>query len=209
MSISFEAAMRNLLKQVLWSGMAHEAGCEPVKPGKRKNRRTKAMQLPHQVEPVEKAFDAIKRGDLAGLDELVTTAEQANWLREGKPWCLLDEAVRCQSLPMVTRLLDKGANPNMLFRNDHLHNHLLSAVIPGLYFSPLAAAIREGMEDIVVLLLTRGASLGLPVWYDVAEGLVTCQDMAVECGLWSRIEARLIAQETAEPVPAPPRAKRI
>ena len=207
MSISFE--LRSLMKLVLWSGMAHVAGRQPAKPGKRKNGRTKAIKTTPQVTEVEKAFDAIKRGDLAGLDKAVTTAEQANWLREGKTWCLLDEAVRCQSPPIVAWLLDKGANPNMLFRNDHLHNHLLDAVIPGLYFSPLAAAIHYGLRDIVVLLLAHGASLGLPVWYEESDGLVTCQDMAVKSGLWPCIEAMLIGQETAELAPAPPNPNRI
>lgn len=209
MSTSLEASMRNLLKQILWSSMAYEAGCEPTKPEKRKNGRSKTTKHTPQVKQVEKAFDAIKRGDLAGLVKAVATADQANWIRQGKAWCLLDEAVRCQSLPLVAWLLNKGANPNTLFRYDHLHSHLLDSVIPGLYFSPLAAALRGGLEDIVVLLLTHGASLRLPIWYDVSAGLVTCEDMAVEGGLWPRIEAFLIAQDTAEPGVTPPSAKRI
>lgn len=209
MTTPIEATIKSILQQLLWSKLATDASGEPIKPPKRKGGRRNATLSPQQLNPVEQAFDAIKRGDLADLAKLVTTVEQANWLREGKAWCLLDEAVRCQSLSMVRWLLDKGANPNMLFRNDHQHNHLCGVATPGLYFSPLATAIREGLEEIVVLLLTRQASLDLPIWFDSKDGIRTCRDMIVETPMWPNIEAELIAQEIANAVPAPRNAKRI
>ena len=154
---------------------------------KRKTRRQQRM------EDFETARSAVRIGDFAALSKLVTNEKQANWFAGQRGWCLLDEAVKYASVPMVQWLLAKGANPNTLFLDDQPYD-FRQAPRPGMYFSPFAAAIRMGHEEIAVLLLARGARLSIPVlWF--AEGVnTTCLELAETHGMSPCIEAYLISQ---------------
>jgi hypothetical protein len=144
---------------------------------------------------VNTAINAIKAGDLAALARLVTTKEQANWHRSDQAWSLLDEAVRSDSVAIVTWLLDRGACPNTLFFKDRpivLHK----AKKCGMYFSPFASAIKNEQSEIVMVMFRAGASLDLPLIIDGQMQRTTCRDESMKSGIWQLIEAYLIEKST-------------
>ncbi len=195
-----------ILQQMLWTGAASEAGKKPTKQ-KKKGKHKAGTNAPNGGT-MEKAFRAIKLGNASTLAKLVTTPVQANWHRDGQGWSLLDEAVQAKSLAMVDWLLSKGANPNTLFRNDEPHV-FGDPLQPGLYFSPLATSLRIGSSNIAALLIHRGASWDLPVWFSETEGFMTCKGKADESGLLPSIEAALISRAIPSGVTSPGTTKRL
>jgi hypothetical protein len=161
-------------------------------------RKTRQQQFKNDYEA---AKTAIKLGDIATLSQIVETKEQANWHGTDVGWCLLDEAVKTGSLTMVKWLLDAGANPNTIFFNDK--PLVASRGLPeGMFFSPLASAIKSGMVEIVALFQERGAMFDLPVW-NLGDGdCMTCQDLVMEGDMFAQLvalhESRAIAVETPE-----------
>ena len=149
-----------------------------------------------RAEDFESAKRAIRDEDVASLSKLVATPKQANWHAEKLAWSLLDEAVKANSVLMVQWLLDKGANPNTLFFQDQpCRVHKFPR--PGMYFSPLAQAIDMRHEEIVLLLLARGAKLSLPTVWIEADDNVSCRELAEDRGMWPSIEAHLLSQSVA------------
>lgn len=141
---------------------------------------------------IEQAIAAIAAKDLGALAKLVKTKKQANWRRPDRVWCLLDEAVKRGSPSTVNWLLVMGADPNTLFKRGRLIS-LRNATEEGLYFSPLATAIRIGNAEGAALMIKAGASLNLPCDIDNEYGSLTCQKAIDIEKLWPAIEAYLIA----------------
>ena len=191
---------------MLWTGAASEAGKKPNKQ-KKKGKHKAGTNAPNGGT-MEKAFRAIKLGNASTLAKLVTTPVQANWHRDGQGWSLLDEAVQAKSLAMVDWLLSKGANPNTLFRNDEPHV-FGDPLERGLYFSPLATSVRVGSPKIAALLIDKGASWELPIWFHATEGVLTFKEMAAEAGLLPSIEAALISRAIPSGVISPGTTKRL
>lgn len=150
-----------------------------------------------QVANIESAFKAIRDGDMATLTRLVRMPKEANWYREGWSWCLLDEAVRAQSVPMADWLCQRGADPNTLFFSDRRIS-LNRATKPGMYFSPFVASISSCLDDLMLVMLTHGASLDMPYVIDGGE-VSTCRDLAREKGAWPIVESFVIGRSTRNP----------
>lgn len=179
----------------------NKGGCRRNAGDGKKTRRER------QADSIEDALEAVRTEDFQTLTTLVTTPKQANWHSKKSAWCLLDVAVKQDSLTMVSWLLDKGANPNTLFFRDTLHSR--RRFEPGLYFSPFATAISNGQSDIALLLLERGASLDLPIVWCDADDFQSCRDLAIEKGLWPRMEAFLLTQSLASAAADTGRVRRL
>lgn len=193
-------ANNHLLLNMLLSRTSTQLGKRRLssqnKGAKHSKKRAGNGELPGtKTKKVESALAAARRGDVAALAELVTSASAANWKRQEQGWSLLDAAVRSESFETVKWLLDMGANPNTLFRYDHLCQPS-EPLDPGLYFSPFATAIHSGLHDIALLMFCRGASLDLPIVVESADNLTTCRDEAIGTGFAAQVEAYLLSQDT-------------
>lgn len=146
----------------------------------------------------EAAKVAIREGNLAMLTKLVQTPHQANWCASDRAWCLLDEAVKADSVEMVQWLLNKGADPNFLFISDRPFDRS-AGLLQGMYFSPFASAIRGRNAQIVRAMLAHGADLSLPVMFSAPDDCMSCLDFAEGFGMLPCIEAFLLDQDTSTP----------
>ena len=84
----------------------------------------------------------MRQGNFVALSGLIKSPSQANWYASDTAWCLLDEAVKSGSVPMVKWLLEKGANPNTLFMNGKPYD-IRKGIVRGWYFSPFASAMKN------------------------------------------------------------------
>jgi Ankyrin repeats (3 copies) len=91
--------------------------------------------------------DAARRGDLAGVEQLLTMPVDVNAGGDGAMLTALQAAVLAKSLPVVKALLEAGGNPNT-------PTSLLSATGVGL---PLDYAVRHNLDAIALWLLEHGA----------------------------------------------------
>ena len=147
--------------------------------------------------PQERAFraarKAVREGDFVALSRLIKSPKQANWYSSDTAWCLLDEAVKAGSAPMIKWLLEKGANPNTLFMHDKPYD-IRKGIVRGWYFSPFASAMKFQNLEMVSMMLAHGADLNLPVVWESLDDNTTCRDLAVEDGFWPSVEAIVLAQ---------------
>jgi ankyrin repeat protein len=180
--MNYNASINQLLRELLVSVSVQKKPTAKPRPNQKPSAKVKA------------AFRAVRANDFLALARLIHTPADANSRLPDRGWCLLDEAVKAGSMDMVRWLLARGADANTLFLNDQ-------PCVPrppfasGLYFSPLATAIRDGKVEIAELLLRSGASMDLPYWGHEDGSYHTCFDLATDSEVLPALEARLIAVE--------------
>lgn len=109
-----------------------------------------------------KIFDAIDNLDSAALANTLKVPAHANLNYKDTHQSLLCKAVSLKSTELVAVLLDNGADPNTLFNQSTRVREYRGA--SGMYFSPLATAVREEYQEIALMLMRKGARTDLPFW---------------------------------------------
>lgn len=144
---------------------------------KTKAQNTEASQLVIDAnELVAQSMEAIEDDDFMVLGQIVKTSEQANWQLTSCPrYDLLVHAVRNRSYGVAKVLLDRGANPNVVFCDcERIDDY--ECLLEGHYVSALMLAINLQDPELVRLLLARGASLDLPIFVFWDGTTETCGD---------------------------------
>ena len=189
--------LNDLLVSLIGTDMAELLSCIGANETRCKSPVSESGRGKPRRSPQERAFKAAKKavreGNIAVLNRLIKSPNQANWYACNTAWCLLDEAVKSGSATMVKWLLEKGANPNTLFMHDKPYD-IRKGIVPGIYFSPFASAMNCQNEQMVSMMLAYGADLNLPVVWESLDDNTTCRDLAAEDGFWPSVEAIVIAQ---------------
>jgi hypothetical protein len=196
----FMSDLETLLACLLGDDFEDMVACFGADAERAKSQVCNPVNAKARRSPQERAFKAAKRavreGDFAALGKMIKSPRQANWYASDRAWCLLDEAIKSGSLAMVQWLLERGANPNTLFRGDRLYDLSLGPVT-GIYFSPFASAISAGSQQMVECMLAYGADINLPVVYEDDDDNTTCAYLAEKFGMWPCVEAFLIGQSAS------------
>ena len=187
----------DLLVSLMGMDMVELMSCLGANEARSKSTVSESGKGKPRRSPQERAFKTAKKavweGNIAVLNRLIKSPNQANWYACNTAWCLLDEAVKSGSATMVKWLLEKGANPNTLFMHDKPYD-IRKGIVPGIYFSPFASAMKSHNEQMVSMMLAHGADLNLPVVWESLDDNTTCRDLAVDDGFLSRVEAIVLAQ---------------
>lgn len=152
-------------------------------------------------EFVAKCMEAIEDDNSITLGGIVKTDEQANLQLPSCPrHDLLVHAVRHRSHGAVELLLDRGANPNVVFCDcERIDDY--ESLLEGHYVSALMLAVNLSEAGLVQLLLARGADLHLPIFV-FADGMVeTCGDRIDSSGtpaMRAAAEKWLLQQQGAD-----------
>ena len=152
-------------------------------------------------ELVAACIDAIEEGNTAALGQIVTTAERANWQLPKCPrYDLLIHAVIHRDYGVVDLLLERGANPNVVFCDCECIDDY-EGLLEGHYASALMLAINHQDSELVRLLLARGASLDLPIFVFWDGTRETCGDRIDSTGnvaMQAAAEKWLLQQEVSD-----------
>lgn len=142
---------------------------------KAQNPETSQMAIDAN-ELVAQCIAAIEDHDSIILGRIVQTDEQANWQLPSCPrYDLLVHAVRNRSHRTVELLLDRGANPNVVFCDcERIDDY--ESLLEGHYVSALMLAVNLSEGGLVQLLLARGADLNLPIFVFPDGNVETCGD---------------------------------
>ena len=169
------------------------------------NNKTQNIEPSNQnfrsSELVAACIDAIEEGNTAALGQIVTTAERANWQLPKCPrYDLLIHAVIHCDYGVVELLLERGANPNVVFCDCECIDDY-EGLLEGHYVSALMLAINHQDSELVRLLLARGASLDLPIFVFWDGTRETCGDRIDSTGnvaMQAAAEKWLLQQEVSD-----------
>lgn len=152
-------------------------------------------------ELVAACIESIEAGNTAALGQIVTTAERANWQLPKCPrYDLLIHAVIHRDYGVVDLLLERGANPNVVFCDCECIDDY-EGLLEGHYVSALMLAINHQDSELVRLLLARGASLDLPIFVFWDGTRETCGDRIDSTGnvaMQAAAEKWLLQQEVSD-----------
>ena len=152
-------------------------------------------------ELVAACIESIEAGNTAALGQIVTTAERATWQLPKCPrYDLLIHAVIHRDYGVVDLLLERGANPNVVFCDCECIDDY-EGLLEGHYVSALMLAINHQDSELVRLLLARGASLDLPIFVFWDGTRETCGDRIDSTGnvaMQAAAEKWLLQQEVSD-----------